>query len=141
MRVLRCAVYPNPTDPPVMTVARDCDLTDTIESAQHRLITPGVFVAFDVYEMPDGTDIKEATFEAGRRTTAEMHLREFNQALSYHWNGAALRRVREGGILMNDKPAPLSAEECATVLTQLAQHPNRKPNVTIVQIAHDGKPV
>lgn len=101
-----------------------------------RTLIAGTLVVHDIFEMSDDTDIGEATLEGMRRLQERAEL-ERDMALSYHWNGEYLRRVNEGGLLMNDQPAPIPAEDYRGVLAQLADHPNYK-HQRIVVVTEDG---
>lgn len=129
-----CFVRP---DNEVSTVLLDSDVTDTLESAYYRVVIPGALTVAEIFEMDDGTGIEEATLTAMQRKANRSEL-EHHMALSYFWNADVLRTVTEGGLLFNDRPAPIPADEYRPVLEQLAKHPNYRHQAIMV-VTSDGK--
>lgn len=141
MRVLRTNAYIEADSSPVTAVMRDCDLADTIESAEHQLVssnpTPGVLVINEVFDAADDTSIREASVMALARVNTE---REKYMALMYHWVGDVLASVTPTGTLMMDKPTPLDSESMRVVFDQIKQHPNYQQQI-VVGFDSDGNEV
>lgn len=136
MRVLRSTLRP-PSNiaEPVTTVMRDRDLKLPIEDAMKDLAanpTPGgkgppLLVLFEVFEMPDDyseTGIVVATMEAKRRMDARAEA-EQNLEVLFYWNAMQLAKGL-GRVIVNQRPAPLSAVDMEPVLEQLARIPEMK---------------
>lgn len=135
MHVLRCTLFTSPDDR-LTTVVREHDVVSFGEVLGAR--QPDTFLAHDVFEMPDA-DIRAATKQAMERMPATDTI-ERNMALSFFWNAQYLTTVRQGGVLMNDRPAPLTAGEIRQVLIQLALHPHYNKQ-TVVCVSEDGTTV
>ena len=137
-RILRASMYPPGGDPPVTIVLREVDLTMPIEeAAKLNDEMPGGFVITDIFELPGNPSIEQATFKAIELANAAQE-REQDMALTYYYEASYLRNVAPGGVLAMTQPAPLSVEDLAVPLRQLANHPEYR-NHTIVGISMDGK--
>lgn len=136
MHVLRTTVFSSLADS-LTLVVRESDVVSFSEVLGGR--QPTEFVAHEVFEMHDA-DIQVATIAAMARRTDDQALREHHMAMSFFWNGSALGMVKAGGVLHNDKPAPLSKDEIRQVLIQLATHPHYN-NQTVICVSEDGKTV
>jgi hypothetical protein len=126
-------MYHDAYQPPITTVLLECDATDTLESATHRIRVPRGLVIHEIFETEN--DIVIATHAAIERQQANME-QEAHQAMLYFWSASEWQRLAPGGTLMMDKPAPMSAAEIAEVFEQLAQHPNYK-NYKLFAISQD----
>lgn len=126
MRLLRTTLYFDPAaERFVTTVLRECDLTDTLESARVRYLTPGALIVSEIFEMEGEPSVEEATVVGAQRHTERLG-RERDQAVLYYWLIFQWERLRPGSVILMDRPAPLSREEMAVVLEQLAMHPGYK---------------
>lgn len=118
MRIMRTSVWASYEASPLVTVVRDCDVIDTLESIRDHVEGPGdegAFFIHDIFTMED-TDIVEATFAANERIDGE---KERNMAVLYFWSKDMLNLVRPGGLLATEQHAPLPAEDVAYVLHRL----------------------
>lgn len=133
MRVMRTSNYIGMFDPPLITVVRDSDVRDTLESmhASFEHKSPEQFVVSDIFDMPDG-GIAEATVEAARRLDDAQKRREQDMAIRFFWVAQMLPMIHENGTVISDKPAPLTREELAYCEERIAKHPNYKHQTTIV---------
>jgi hypothetical protein len=131
---MRSTIYSEDGDSLSLVVA-DGALTDTLESARERTKQPGALCVYEIFDAPDGASEDAITRMAIAREEARETI-ERNMTVSYYWNASMLPRVNAGGVLMNNLPAPLSAEDCAAVLEQLALHPDYN-NQTIIAVAMD----
>lgn len=108
------------------TIARDCDLLDTLESAaihmQAKTAEEGALALIEIFETPGAVSIEDASVEGMRRRDARADQEE-NQAILYYWSVFKWGVLTDGGTLTMDKPAPLTRDEIAVVLEQLARHP------------------
>lgn len=137
MRALRSTVYVDPYEPPATLVLLEEGANDTLESCQHRVLTPGVLVITEIFEIwAKDADLERATVEAMQRQQANAE-EEAHQAMLYFWVVAEWGRVKPPGALVMDKPAPMSHEAYAVVLSQLAQHPDRPANVALAGCTYD----
>lgn len=151
MRVLRSSCWSRPDRPPIMGVVLDGDTSDTLESELLKLTegVPEALILSEIFEMPDGTDIEAATWEATRRTNGTVAQGEKHQVFLYFW----LVRLWSGGdpqtegkpansgaLMAGDQPMPLSVDEIKVVFAQLAQHPGYDDFI-LSYLAKDGTPV
>jgi len=136
-------MYPPPSvGQPLTTVLRACDLNCSLAEAVAGSIAPldpPAFVATEIFDIPEGTSIESATFEAQRRLGERLD-RECNQALAFYWYARAFLRCADGGMVSATAPAPLDVNELAEVAAALARHPAYRRQ-TLVQIAEDGRVV
>lgn len=117
MRVLRSSAFVTP-GAPTTTVVRDCDTEDTLEGAREYLNRqqPEIYIHHDLYEVPGEITVTQATLGAMQRSKPEE---EQDCALMFYWVKGSLARVKDGGILMSDIPAPLSAEQMVYVHSRI----------------------
>lgn len=103
---------------------------------------PGLFVASEIFDMPDNQDAQSrvlmATLEAKKRYTPEVQEIERLQAVLYHWNADKLRLLNDEGYIRNPKPAPLTLDQIEQVFKQLKMHPHYR-HQTIQCKAKDGR--
>lgn len=137
MHVLRCTVYSHP-EHSMSVIVREVDVMSFSEAlagcpADH-------FMVHEVFEMEEA-DITTATVAAMQRRTPERELRERNMALSFFWHAHYLALLHDGGVVSNTEVSPLSADEIRQVFMQLREHPDYKPNQSVVSFAEDGTPV
>jgi hypothetical protein len=133
-------MFPPPPDPPITTVAREHDLNVSIEeAAKVQSDFPGGFVICDIFELPGKPSMIEATMRAVELLEAAQE-RESNMAITYYYEAAHLRYTAPHGVLAMTMPTPLSAEDLAVPLRQLANHPDYR-NHTIIAISHDSQVV
>lgn len=134
MRVMRISHFASMFAPPLTMVLRDSDVTDTFESIHtgYEQKSPETFVVSDIFDMPDGTGIADATIEATRRMDDAQKRREQDMAIRFFWVAQMLPMMHEGGHIISDKPAPLTGEELAYCEERVARHPNYKHQTTIV---------
>lgn len=138
MNAIRHTIWPEPTSP-MTAIAQEEDFVNTVDPAT-ELALPGIFSVTEVFEVPDGGGLTEAIAIACERAQERAEC-EMNMAVGYYWNADKLAITRAGGSLTNPSPAPYSVVDMESVLTQLAQHPNYKPGVTVRAVAEDGSVV
>jgi hypothetical protein len=139
MRVLRSSAFPKLHAEPMTTVVRDEDVRDTLESMRAQLLElqPEVFKTFDLFEMPDGS-IEQATFKALERMDKE---REKDQAVLFFWVADHMfNAVSSKGAVISPNTAPLTVEQIAEALEQIARHP-RYVEQFVSQLSEDGRTV
>jgi hypothetical protein len=144
MKVLRSTMYPPPGHgEPITTVADEHNLrlgvAETIEELSSGL-NPPVFVAFEIFTVPDGTSLESCTLEADRRQEENAE-RECNQAIAYYWYAGVLAQCKENGTVSATERAPLNVNELSEVARALAKHPIYRQGQTVRQIADDGRVV
>jgi hypothetical protein len=138
VKILRASMFPPDGSPPATMVMRESDLNVTIEeAAKTQEDFPGGFVICDIFELPGEPTIEEATFRAIELVNAAQE-REQNMALTYYYEASHLRFSAPNGVLAMTMPAPLSVDDLAVPLKQLANHPDYR-NHTIIAISMDGK--
>jgi hypothetical protein len=121
MRVIRLSMFKNP-DEHVDMVMRESDLSVPIEEMPRQMRMQDFPVLFDLFYMPDGVDIQQATFEAMQRMRARASI-ERNMAILYFWFTRSLLRVlTPGGMWQAKDPAPIGADDVAFVFQQIAEH-------------------
>lgn len=142
MKVIRQTLWGHPhrADSPAVTmVARFCDLQNpekAVEDLQRAL--PGGFIVTEIFELPDGVGIAEATFE-GLKRLRKNEEDERNQAILYHYTVENyLPKLIETGVAFNSRPHPLDAEQIAAVFEQVAKHPVYKKQ-TLVGFGRDSR--
>jgi hypothetical protein len=140
IKAVRHTVFADPSNP-VTAVTLEGDLNIDPAKIEEELTLAGVFSITEVFDVPeaeiDGDALLTAIKLSGERVR-ERAPEEINMAVGYHWNAEQLAIVREGGTLLNPATAPFGVSDVETVLTQLAQHPNYKPGVTVRCFAKDG---
>lgn len=126
MRIMRTtyfAVLPQ-MGAPMTTVARDCDLRDTLEDAREGLWRDGSgFYVFDIFEMDMDVGIATATYSALQRR-ARTEQQEINSAVLYHWIVGYFPQVSGSGVIATQAPAPLPTANVRSVMEQLAVRPD-----------------
>jgi hypothetical protein len=140
MKVVRWTVYvtaPFMLDhqPPMHVVV----LGDALAMPPEEVGVPSgqdALVISDIFEMPDA-ELEEAIPVAMARAQAREEI-EGNMATLYFWNAVMLRRVRQGGVLLNPAPAPIPSNDIATVCRRLAEHPAYNRQTISTTSAIDG---
>lgn len=133
MVIYVCAPYQMGFERPAVTIMRIDDLTVPIEEATTN--QPGVFMVHDVFDYPDGP--LDNAIALGMMRTEERQRREDDMATLYHYTGDLLRAMKDSGVV-GSRPAPLSADEIATVLKQLADHPDYDHQTLVVPSGEEG---
>lgn len=143
MKAVRHTAFLDPSNP-ITAITLESDMKDgALNGIEDELTLPGVFSLTEVFEVKgvesgdEGDALMKAIMQAGERVR-ERAPEEINMAIGYYWNAEQLQKVRAGGVLMNPARAPYGVSDVETMLTQLAQHPNYKPGVTIRCTAKDG---
>lgn len=131
MRVMRSSAYMDMHHPPLTVVLRDSDVIDTLESIHHGGQNDDTFVVADIFDMPDA-NIADATVEALRRFDDAVKRREQDMAIRYFWVVQMLPLINTNGVILSDKPAPLTRDELAYVEERIAAHSNYDGQTTIV---------
>lgn len=149
MKVLRATMWPPPADNgppsakdgPVTMVMRDSDMTLPLEDVARHVSAPLVegaaFIVLEVFTAPDGTSIETVTLE-GQRRARKRAASEKNMAIAFYYYVGWLPRMNPGGVVTATKPAPLEADDLATVAEQLARQTVYQGQ-TVLQIAKDGR--
>lgn len=124
MRALRSSAWMDPVHDPLTVVVLEGSTTDTLESVREGMKrVPDqqgkIFVGSDILEVGDADELR-----ASQLAMEGMDYdREQNQAIMFFWVVTTLPAISEGGIIMSDKPAPLSTHEMAEVYEQVALSP------------------
>lgn len=144
MKAVRHTVFPDPSNPVTAITVEGEMKNGALDNIEAELTLPGLFSITEIFEVKgvehgdDGTDaLMKAIMQGGERVR-ERAQQEVNMAVGYYWNADQLVKVKAGGTLMNPARAPFGVSDVETMLTQLAQHPNYKPGVTIRSTAEDG---
>jgi hypothetical protein len=124
MKILRMTFF-NPADIHHPITLGLVHVREPMEEAAREVVERGTFAIIDVFEAPDDTEHPELL--AARRVQDSVRFEEeCNMAISYYWNASHLKITREGGVICNPKPAPLSVEQVKEVQRQLKLHPDYK---------------
>jgi len=133
MKVLRTTIFPRPVKgaAPMTTIVRDIDMTEPLENVRDgaEALDRSALVISDLFDLPDGTEILQATLEAERRIRkdAEKHM-----ATLFHWDAMACEATVRGSIISPTIPAPLGEEDVGCTLEALAKHPGYKGQSVVV---------
>ncbi len=133
MRALRITIFPRPVrgSTPVTTVIRDIDVNEPLEWIRNRteVVDHRVLVLSDVFDLPDGTSIVEATLSAERRIRKDT---ERHMATLFHWDAMSLEISSPTGVISSTMPAPLDEDDVRYVLEVLAKHPAYRGQAVVV---------
>lgn len=124
MRAVRVTHYGQMTNTPTFAVTLDGETADTLEGLRCNARMPGSLILVNIFDVPDGTTIAEATYLGGlaRRGYEKV---EQAQATLYFWLADhELPHLPPRISACTPGPTPLNREQIADVLEQLAQHPN-----------------
>lgn len=149
MRVLRIAIYPPPgVGQPAMMPMRDRDIRVSIEAAEaaQRDSQPEVFVATEVFAMPDGS-AESAAREAARRWLLRREVEE-RMAELFYWIASRIGPFKRQMTDPSKRPVvrmsaglPLSTDDIAYALGQLAKHPAYTSDVRIEARSNEGSAI
>jgi hypothetical protein len=119
---LRLTNWSHPNMPPLTVAVEAADLKsgDPYEAIESYL-DAGFFVTYEVFEEESGTDGFVAAVAHAAASAVEHQKREHDMAIGYFWYANALRLVADNGVLASTRPAPVSREDMAWVLRNLAK--------------------
>lgn len=121
MKALRTtAIFPDLDT--VVTVVRAANDAGAL-SVRHTEALASTFHYIDVFEVPDDCERAMVAAIAAERQTKRNEI-ERNMAILYYYDAAALAILNDGGLLSTSQPSPLSVEDVAYTLKQLARHPD-----------------
>jgi len=133
MRVLRTTIFPRPVKgaAPVTTIVRDVDMTEPLEKVRDgaEALDRSALVVSDLFDLPDGTEILQATLEAERRIRKEA---EKAMAVLFHWDAMAIESTRPGSVISPTFPAPLGETDVRYTLAALSRHPGYRGHSIVV---------
>lgn len=135
MKVLRATTYP-PDLNPLHVVLRECDITVPLEEVGGEEFG---FMISDIFTIDGEPEIPSATVVALNRWGACKDA-ERNQAIMYYWTFAQFRVMVSGGVIISNKPAPLTEEQMRAVWVQLAKLPEYD-NYRFTAVTKDGETI
>ena len=132
MKILRATTY-TPELKPLHIITREADISVPLEEVGGEEFG---FLVTDIYSMDGEPTIPAATVVALNRWGARKDT-ERDQALLFYWTLGQFQILNDGGMLLSDKPMPLTEDEIRYVWRQLAKLDGYR-NFDFLAIPKDG---
>lgn len=116
MKILRATTYP-PNFEPLHVVTREIDMSVPLEEVGGEEFG---FLITDIFSMDGEPNIPQATVVALNRWGACKET-ERDQALLFYWTLGQFSILKDGGVVLSDKPMPLTEAQIRYVWKQLAK--------------------
>lgn len=136
-KALRITSFPPPgVGGPVTNVTLVSDLKVSPEQMAAIFTQGGYFAAIDIFDVPISTSAVSAGILGAQRAWASATDEGRMAVAYYHWT-RGFDQISERGLILSGRPAPLTTEQLAEVLRQIALHPDYVAQ-TIQALDRDG---